>query len=449
MEYVSLYSEARNEYMKQLCAWIVPSLVEFFRAEYNKLSATHGKKTMSVFQTFCAEVPKWNQDVIDKHINDVLDGCRCDYVEELMTAVFIAHTKMLTAIRTNSKQKNLQITLPKLDHFLHRVFTECARTLWKAPFLFATDLSAIERQKNVIQAESMCAEAMNTAVRSLLPVKNILREYLDDEGESESKRGGAGELDLLEAEELELPPKKNPLVIPSPTSVDIPLADTTDTAATVAAATEAAVTTTAVAETTTTAAATTVAAVAAETTTAVAATTVAATTVTEATAVTSEKEPDKSSKPKPPKQSLLLTKVDSPPGPPTPVGSDHAVNLPILSKAVTLEKTPDGVPTHLTIETEPAVHFTPYDTVFEDKTGQSTIEYAPKISVEDKPPSTWGLDDSNDLIIGDSSTSIGLEDVEDLDAGAGAATPPSAAKAAAVADIDAPLSSTGDFEELA
>jgi hypothetical protein len=430
MEYVSLYSEARNEYMKQLCAWIVPSLVEFFRAEYNKLSATHGKKTMSVFQTFCAEVPKWNQDVIDKHINDVLDGCRCDYVEELMTAVFIAHTKMLTAIRTNSKQKNLQITLPKLDHFLHRVFTECARTLWKAPFLFATDLSAIERQKNVIQAESMCAEAMNTAVRSLLPVKNILREYLDDEGESESKRGGAGELDLLEAEELELPPKKNPLVIPSPTSVDIPLADTTDTAAT--AATETTETTDAATTVAaTTVAATTVAAVAAETTTAVAAT------VTEA--VTSEKEPDKSSKPKPPKQSLLLTKVDSPPGPPTPVGSDHAVNLPILSKAVTLEKTPDGVPTHLTIETEPTVHFTPYDTVFEDKTGQSSIEYAPKISVEDKPPSTWGLDDSNDLIIGDSSTNIGLEDVEDLDAGA----------VAAVADIDAPLSSTGDFEELA
>ena len=186
--------------MKQLCVWIVPSLVDFFRNEYNKIAATHGKKAMSTFQTFCTEVPKWNQDVIDSRINGVLDGCRCDYVEELVTAVFIAHTKMLTAIRTSNKQKKLQITLPKLDHFLHRVFTECARTLWKAPYLFSTELSAVERQKNILQAESMCTEAMNAAVRSLLPVKNILREYLEEEeAESEKKE----ELDLVEDAEAE------------------------------------------------------------------------------------------------------------------------------------------------------------------------------------------------------------------------------------------------------
>ena len=131
MESVSLYSEARNEYLKQLSTWIVPPLVEFFRKEYNSISAREGsKRAMGAFQEFCATVPRWNQDVIDTHIGVLLDTCRCDYVEELMTAVFIAHTKMLTAIRVSPRQKKLQITLPKLDHFLHRVFTECARSFW-------------------------------------------------------------------------------------------------------------------------------------------------------------------------------------------------------------------------------------------------------------------------------------------------------------------------------
>ena len=134
---------------------------------------------MRAFQAFCAEVPRWNQDIIEKNINTILDNCRCDYVEELMTAVFVAHTKMLTAIRVSTRQKKLSITLPKLDHFLHRVFVECARSFWKAPFLFADDISMIERQKNVLQAETMCTEAVSGAVRSLLPVKNILRDYLD------------------------------------------------------------------------------------------------------------------------------------------------------------------------------------------------------------------------------------------------------------------------------
>jgi hypothetical protein len=193
MESVSLYSEARNEYIKQLSTWVVPPLVEFFRKEYSSIAEREGRRVMPVFQTWCSEIPKWNQDVIDTHVGALLDSCRCDYVEELMTAVFIAHTKMLTAIRISTRQKKLQITLPKLDHFLHRVFVECARAFWKAPFLFSDEFSPIERQKNILQLESMCTEALSSAVRSLLPVKSILRDYLEDDEEfptmkSKSKR---------------------------------------------------------------------------------------------------------------------------------------------------------------------------------------------------------------------------------------------------------------------
>ncbi|NBT46932.1 MAG: hypothetical protein EBT07_03810 [Actinobacteria bacterium] len=200
MESVSLYTEARNEYLKQLSLWIVPPLVEFFRKEYNTIAEKDSRKAMGLFQAFCAEVPRWNQDVIDTNTGALLDTCRCDYVEELMTAVFIAHTKMLTAIRVSTKHKKLQITLPKLDHFLHRVFIECARSFWKAPFLFASELSPIEKQKNVLQAEAMCTESLSGAVRSLLPVKNILRDYLDDE-EGDDKPAEEKAANELEDEE--------------------------------------------------------------------------------------------------------------------------------------------------------------------------------------------------------------------------------------------------------
>jgi hypothetical protein len=194
MESVSLYSEARNEYLKQLATWIVPPLVEFFRNEYNTIAAKEGKRAMSIFQSWCSEVPRWNQDIIDSNVTLILDTCRCDYVQELMTAVFIAHTKMLTAIRVSSKNKKLQINLPKLNHFLHRVFVECARSFWKAPFLFSDELSLIEKQKNVLQAESMCIEALSGAVRSLLPVKSILQDYLnEDDSDSSSDESSSDE----------------------------------------------------------------------------------------------------------------------------------------------------------------------------------------------------------------------------------------------------------------
>ena len=447
MESVSLYTEARNEYLKQLSLWIVPPLVEFFRKEYNTIAEKDSRKAMGQFQAFCAEVPRWNQDVIDTNTGALLDTCRCDYVEELMTAVFIAHTKMLTAIRVSTKHKKLQITLPKLDHFLHRVFIECARSFWKAPFLFASELSPIEKQKNVLQAEAMCTESLSGAVRSLLPVKNILRDYLDDE-EGDDKPAEEKAANELEDEEE---------VVAEAVTSDETAAAAVTTAATTVPATTVAVTTApttapvttmavpAAATAAVTTAATTVASAPATVEVAstepiiepsvenkVAATAVAATeavaTVAVAAAVT-----DVVQEPKEPV--IVLEKLPTPPElPVTPTVSEHAVTTPVVTSPVSVEKT-NANPPHLTIETEPTVHFTPYDTVFHD-TKDSEITYAPKVSVEDLPPSTWGLEEVPKLTIQNTSTAMSLADVEDLE-------PRPASE-----DIDAPLQTTGDFEVL-
>jgi len=178
------------------------------------------KREMISFQEKCAEVPKWNQDIIDENVGKLLDSCRCDYLEELMAAVFIAHTKVLISIRVSSKHKKLQITLPKLDHFLHRVFSECARSFWKSPFLFLDDQKPIEMQKNLLQAEVLCSESIASAVRSLLPIKNILNEYLSDdvmaaepviEDSDEPKTGGSDESKLEE-----VAPAPAPAPVPAP-----------------------------------------------------------------------------------------------------------------------------------------------------------------------------------------------------------------------------------------
>lgn len=418
MESVSVYSETRNEYMKQLCTWLVPSLVQFYRQQYDVLAQTNGKKTMMAFQTYCAEVPRWNQDIIDEHVNKILDGCRCDYVEELVTAVFIAHTKMLTAVRMNNKQKKLQITLPKLDHFLHRVFVECARALWKAPFLLSTDLSTIERQKNVLTLETLFSESMSSAVRSLLPVKSILREYLDEE-EDESKT--EVKTDLKESEPVAAPTVEETSVDESneETKEEIVSAvDQVHSTETTETDTAESINTAETAET-------------AET--------------TEATDTTTAVKP----KAKAPKQSLRLEKMDTPPGAPTPVGSDHTVALPPTTKGIQVAKDPDTETHTMQIETEPTVHFTPYDTVYDENTATvSEIRYAPKLSVEEKPPSMWGMEPDEDLgptlMISNSESDIGGDDIQDLDAPAVVAAVASAEEE----DIDAPLSTTSDFVEL-
>ncbi len=453
MESVSLFSEARNEYLKQLSTWIVPPLVEFFRKEHNALLATQGRRTMAAFQEFCATVPKWNQDVIETNISALLDNCRCDYVEELMTAVFIAHTKMLTAIRVNSKQKKLQITLPKLDHFLHRVFTECARAFWKAPFLFADELTPIEKQKNILQAEAMCTEALSGAVRSLLPVKNILRDYLEADNDEEE-----------DIEEIVKPVKKSggskkkPAIEPVESSSDEELEELEEDI-------DAAIESTSVEP-------------------------------EESKIVAEESKlirptqkdhpvvkalleglPEKSVEPpevsfdsvpaetesKPVVAATVIEKLDTPPGPVEATQSEHSVVASVPEEKVHLEKSTESpaatAAPSLVIDTEPTVHFTPYDTVYDETTqGISEIRYVEKVSVEDKPASTWGMDvggsdDDNGpappISISNASEAISMDDIEELEPSVAAPKPVVNEIPSNEIEVEAPLGSTGDFEELA
>jgi hypothetical protein len=71
----------------------------------------------------------------------------------------------------------------------------------------------------------------------------------------------------------------------------------------------------------------------------------------------------------------------------------------------------------------------------------SEIRYTPKLSIEEKPPSTWGEEPTSLLTISSDESSLSMTDMEDLEAPAAPAVP-------AVVEEDVPLSALGEFEEL-
>ena len=205
-EGASVYAEAKGEYTRQLCQYIVPAIHSYF---LEMLTLAKGQeadvnKQLLQFQTLMEGIPEWNIDKVQRETQRILISTQCDYIEELLTAVFIAHTKVLSAIRLTNKQKKLQITIPKLEHFLHRTLKECARLLWTNTFLFSESYSPLERQRNMRQVEGLVSEGVLQGVRSMLPVKSILREYLateDTESEYESETEEESEEEEEEKEE--------------------------------------------------------------------------------------------------------------------------------------------------------------------------------------------------------------------------------------------------------
>ncbi len=144
---LSVYSEAKSEYTRQLCGFLTPSLETYFLQllETAKQQSPSPQKALWQFQNLLQAIPDWNQDKVIRETDVIQADTKCDYLEELLTAVFLAHAKVLSAIRLNTKQNKLQITIPKLDHFLHRVLSESARSLRTNAFLFA-ETSSFEKQ---------------------------------------------------------------------------------------------------------------------------------------------------------------------------------------------------------------------------------------------------------------------------------------------------------------
>jgi hypothetical protein len=209
---INVYAEAKTEYTRQLCQILSPAFQIYFLdlLKVAKDKEPETKRLLWNFQALLQEIPDWNQDKVLREAEKIQKDSNCDYLEELLTAVFIAHTKVLSAIRITTKQKKLQITIPKLDHFIHRTLRETGRLLWNNAFLFAEQGSSMDRQKNMRQVEALIVEGIQQSIRSLLPVKTILREYLnDDEGEgAEEEEEGEAEIVTTKEAEVEKKPEE-------------------------------------------------------------------------------------------------------------------------------------------------------------------------------------------------------------------------------------------------
>ncbi len=207
----SVYTEAKSEYTKQLTLYLVPAFHRFFMELLQQAITDEplAKRQLWKFQESLSQIPEWNMDKVQRETNRIISSIQCDYMEELLTAVFIAHTKVLTAIRIGNKNKRVNIVVPKLDHFLHRALSESSRLLWSSAYLFHSELPPMEKQKNHRQIEQLLHDGVAQAIRGMLPVKNILKDYLtepehedeadDEDDEKDEKQQAPGVTPVVES----------------------------------------------------------------------------------------------------------------------------------------------------------------------------------------------------------------------------------------------------------
>ena len=190
----SIFTQAKIEYTQQLIDVLTPNMFDGVKSIYEEskifFSTQTNQSVLSIFRTFLEKVPEWNNALVETETERIIKESQCDWLDDLVTAVFISHTKILTSIGPNMNNTRINLTIPKTINFIHKCYINLARELWKNPYLFDENINGTDFQRNMRTIEIIIKESIENTIRKLLPFKEILKEHLNtfDNNEIETQK---------------------------------------------------------------------------------------------------------------------------------------------------------------------------------------------------------------------------------------------------------------------
>jgi hypothetical protein len=183
--HVPTLQTSQQEWALRLSRVIHPLLYEGVQAMFQEAvgickQSEEEDKYLMTFQNILARIPKWNEEIVKKETSRIIEKSGCSYLEDLLTCVHIAQLKILSSIRTGKSQKKVEIDIPKLHGFVHKVYIHISRELYANVYLFEKGIPPLVFQQNRSKVNEIIKEAILNAIRDSIPVEQLLRAYLDE-----------------------------------------------------------------------------------------------------------------------------------------------------------------------------------------------------------------------------------------------------------------------------
>ena len=189
---LSNLQESRNEWCSRLVSILCPLVIEGVHSIFNEawkmcIDQNESAKYLMTFQNLLERIPKWNSLIIEEERKRMIERSGCNYMEDLITCVHIIQLKVITCIRVGNRQKKIDISIPKLDHFIHKLYTHVARKIYTNVYLFERNISKLQVQKNNRELEMIVQESIMITIRESIPTEDIIRAYMDESVEHEEE----------------------------------------------------------------------------------------------------------------------------------------------------------------------------------------------------------------------------------------------------------------------
>ena len=182
---IASLNESKNEWCIRLVNILTYHIIDGFKSIFSEAwkickDDDEMEKYLMTFQNLLSKIPEWNETIIETERSRIIEKSNCNYIEDLLTCVHIIQLKALTCVRVSSQQKKIDLEIPKLDIFIHKVYISIARKLYINIYLFERNIPPLEMQKRNREFELIVKESIMNTVRDNIPIDNILRAYIDE-----------------------------------------------------------------------------------------------------------------------------------------------------------------------------------------------------------------------------------------------------------------------------
>jgi hypothetical protein len=180
----SLY-ESKNEWASRLVNILTPLVQEGIRSIFDEavklcVGNKEQDKYLMTFQNLLSRVPKWNPNIIKDETSRIKERSTCGYLEDLITCVHIIHLKCMTVMRVGNTQKKVDIKIPQLNDFVHKIYVNTARKVYSNVYIFERGIQPLHTQRNNREFEIIVKECIYNTIRDNIPVEELIKMYLED-----------------------------------------------------------------------------------------------------------------------------------------------------------------------------------------------------------------------------------------------------------------------------
>ena len=174
---INVLVAAKEEYTKQLVYLLSPEIYKIILNIFNESQLLKKKRQISLknFQISLKNIPNWNTIIVEKNNENIKQ--KIPYLLDLITAIFVSHVKILACVKLKSDSKNIQVKVPNLDIFIHKIIITNAEKIYYNPSII------LQKKEKVIE---LISETIEDTIRNQIPIDKILTEYLSGVFESQS-----------------------------------------------------------------------------------------------------------------------------------------------------------------------------------------------------------------------------------------------------------------------